>query len=205
MREESRVLGQDEWAAQSTLEKLQSIASQFVALRRGDAFNQLAQDKTSFALKTRRVEYTFEYFRSLLEVQEQRGAKLSVKEIADQNFVNEMRFVTAHMLGITYLVGLNAAALGYFLAFRKLKLYVGIPLTFATYILARNFSMKHCMDQIYYPLLPLYQEVRRHHTVSKQSPSGLSEIDAEAREGQARAPDHRRTDLTRADKKKLAL
>ena len=140
------MLGQAEWAAQSTLEKLQSIASQFVALRRGDAFNRLAQDKTSFMLKTRRVEYTFEYFRSLLEAQQQRGVKLSVKEIADQDFVNEMRYVMAHMLGVTYLVGLNAAAFGYFLAFRKLKLYIGIPVTFATYVLARNLSMKHCVD-----------------------------------------------------------
>ena len=72
-----------------------------------------------------------------------------------------MRFMMAHLMSITYLVGLNAAAISYCLAFRRLKLYVGIPLTFATYILARNFSMKHCMDQIYYPMLPLYQDVRR--------------------------------------------
>ena len=99
-----------------------------------------------------------------------------------------MRFVTAHMLGITYLIGLNAAAFSYLMAFRKLKMYVGIPLTFATYILARNFSMKHCMDQIYYPLLPLYQEVRKHHTVSKQSPQGQSEVSMDAKEEQSRVP-----------------
>ena len=69
MREESRILGQDEWTSLSTVDKLKSIATQFVAMKRGDAFNRLAQDKTSFILKTRRIEYTFEYFRSLLDLQ----------------------------------------------------------------------------------------------------------------------------------------
>ena len=74
--------------------------------------------------------------------------------------MNEMRFVMAHMIGVTYIVGLNAAALSYFLVFRKLKLYVGLPLTFTTYLMARNFSMKHAMDSIYYPIMPLFDEVR---------------------------------------------
>ena len=111
-------------------------------------------------LKTRRIEYTFEHFRNLFFLQSQNDEQMSLKEIADQNFVSEIRFVTGHMMQMTYLVGLNAAAFGYLLAFRKLKHYIAIPLTFTTYILARNFSMKHCMNYIYYPLSSVYQEVR---------------------------------------------
>ena len=74
--------------------------------------------------------------------------------------MSEIRFVTAHLMQMTYLVGLNTAAFSYLLVFRKLKHYIGIPLTFTTYILDRNFSMKHSMNHIYYPLYPVYREIR---------------------------------------------
>ena len=83
-----------------------------------------------------------------------------MKEIADQTFVNEIRYIAANLMQKTYLVGLNTAVFSYLLVFRKLKHYIALPLTFTTYILARNFSMKHCMNHIYYPLYPVYREVR---------------------------------------------
>lgn len=66
------------------------------------------------------------------------------------------------MVSIAYLVGLNAAAFGYFFAFRHLRLYLSIPFTFVTFHLARNFSMKGSINKLYYPIEPLYEEVRRH-------------------------------------------
>ena len=75
-------------------------------------------------------------------------------------------------MSISYLIGFQAAAFGYFGAFRHLKLYVGLPLTVITYALSRNFVLKTCMNRLYYPVEPLYEEVRNHRSVSKATPKG---------------------------------
>jgi len=45
------------------LNRFKSIIKQFLPLSRVDGLGIVAKDKTSFILKTRRIEYTFEYFR----------------------------------------------------------------------------------------------------------------------------------------------
>ncbi len=66
------------------------------------------------------------------------------------------------MIATSYLIGLQSAVFAYFGAFRYLKLYVGIPLTITTFALARNFAMKGSINRLYYPIEPLYEEVRKH-------------------------------------------
>ena len=44
-----------------------------------------AHTETSLILKTRRIEYTLEYFRTQTEVK-------TIKDLADGNFIDEMRF-----------------------------------------------------------------------------------------------------------------
>ena len=102
---------------------------------------------------------------------------MTLKEKADQNFVSELRFLMMRLVGVSYLVGLNCAAFAYFGAFRHLKLYVGVPLTVVTFALARNFSIKGSMDRLYYPMEPLYDEVRKHQTVSEVTPRGATGIE----------------------------
>ena len=112
------------------------------------------------------------------------------------------------MVGISYLIGVQATLFAYFGAFRHLKLYVGLPLTAATFILARNFSMKSCVDRLYYPLDPLYEDVRRHRSVSKATPQGargVREIErtTHMQFEEQRTPLMERDDLSAADKKKI--
>ena len=74
------------------------------------------------------------------------------------------------MVSISYLVGFQAAVFGYFGAFRHLKLYIGIPLTAVTFALSRNLALKSCINRLYYPVEPLYEEVRKHRSISKATP-----------------------------------
>ena len=158
-------------------------------------------------LKTKRLEYTFEFFRSQLQLQLHDPSKMTLKDRADQNFVSELRFLTTRMVSISYLVGLNCAAFAYFAGFRHLKPFVGVPFTLITFYLARNFSMKRCMDRLYYPVEPLYEEVRRHKTVSKATPGGAKGVKdlemATATAEEQRVPLTKRPDLTKADKRKI--
>jgi hypothetical protein len=102
----------------------------------------------SFILKTRRIEYTFNHFR----VKEKENVPQSLKEISDEMFVDEMRFQTARIYGLSYLIGFNSALAAYFLMLRPLKLYLKLPLTFVAFFLAKNFAIGYSIDRIYYPL-----------------------------------------------------
>ena len=66
------------------------------------------------------------------------------------------------MVAASYLIGLQCAAFAYFGALRHMKLYVGLPLTVVTFAMSRNLAMKSCINRLYYPVEPLYDEVRRH-------------------------------------------
>ena len=99
----------------------------------------------SFILKTRRIEYVMEFFRGQIEPK-------SIREMADGNFVDELRFQTARIVGISYICGLNAALISYGFLFRKLKLYLGIPLTLCVYYQTRNLTVRNSLDRIYYPI-----------------------------------------------------
>ena len=60
-------------------------------------------------------------------------------------------------MSLSWLLGLNIAFFGYHLAFKHLKLFVGIPLTVVSFFVSRNLIMRNCMDKIYFPLNPLYE------------------------------------------------
>ena len=132
---------------------------------------------------------------------------MTLKEKADQNFVSELRFLTTRLLGISYLIGINCAAFGYFGVFRHLKLYVGIPLTVIAFALGKNLSMKGSINRLYYPIEPLYEEVRRHQTVSDVTPKGargVRDIEKASQElSDGRVPLTKRKDLSNADKRKI--
>ena len=66
------------------------------------------------------------------------------------------------MVGTSNLVGLNCAVFGYFALFRHMRLYLGVPLTMISYSLGKSFSMKGYINRVYYPIEPLYNEVRSH-------------------------------------------
>ena len=99
-----------------------------------------------------------------------------MKEKADQNFVNELRFLSTRMMGLSVLAGLNFTAFAYFGAIRHFKLYIGIPLTVTTFFLMRNYELKLYMMKMYYSIEPLYEEVRRHQTVSAATPLGAKGV-----------------------------
>ena len=69
--------------------------------------------------------------------------------------------------------------------------------------------MKSYVDRIYYPLEPLYKEIRTHKTVTESNPEGvkgvrqLREALQESVESETRIPIAERTDLTRRDKLKI--
>jgi hypothetical protein len=63
LKEENRVLGEEQWKSMGPFNRFKSIIKQFLPLSRVDGLGIVAKDKTSFILKTRRIEYTFEYFR----------------------------------------------------------------------------------------------------------------------------------------------
>lgn len=111
------------------------------------------------------------------------------------------------MLAVSYLVGLNCAALAYFGALRHFRPYLGIPLTCITFAMARNLSLKGSINKVYYPVEPLYEEVRRHQTVSEVNPQGAKGIRDIERASQviseSNVPLTQRTDLTKADKRKI--
>ena len=120
------------------------------------------KEDVTFMLKTKRLEYTFEFFRGKLAAQLRDPSRLSIKERADQNYISELRFLTTRMVSLSYLVGLNIAAFSYFAAFRHLRLYLCIPLTVTAFSLGRNLSMKGSISRLYAPIEPLYKDVRRH-------------------------------------------
>ena len=165
LREESRLAAINDWNSLDLVTRISSVAQQFIVMPRNaipDDSNPLVKNPVSLQLMTKRLEYTFEYFRGLLRLQLMEPERLTLKEKADQNFVSELRFLTTRMVGISYLLGFNCAAFGYFGLFRHLKLYLCIPFTAITFYLGKNLSLKRSINRLYYPIEPLYEEVRRH-------------------------------------------
>ena len=80
--------------------------------------------------------------------------------MADIQLINEIKFWATKYLVLSYIGGINIAYFAYHLAFKKLRRYVGLPLTFITFFECRNLIMKNCMDKIYFPIEPLYKELR---------------------------------------------
>jgi len=58
----------------------------------------------------------------------------------------------ARIVGISYICGLNAALISYWLLFRNLKVYLGVPLTLCVYYQTRNLTVRNSLDRIYYPI-----------------------------------------------------
>jgi len=75
-----------------------------------------------------------------------RPSILTTIELADLDFIGEMRFLMARMVGVSYVIGLNAALLSYFTVLKHLRPYLGVPLVLVVYMEARNFTMKSMMD-----------------------------------------------------------
>ena len=72
------------------------------------------------------------------------------------------------MVLISYLIGINVASLSYYLFLRsKVKTYMAVPLTMASFAVSKNLSMVSFIDRIYYPIEPSYREIRKHKTVSE--------------------------------------
>ncbi len=82
-----------------------------------------------------------------------------MKDFADIAFMNEIRFQMTRLIGISYLVGINAALISYQCGLKRLKWYVSPILTFAVFFVSRNYVLKNCIDRIYYPLQPVYSDV----------------------------------------------
>ena len=79
-----------------------------------------------------------------------------MKEMADNQLVNEIKFWATKYIILSWIGGLNIAFVGYHLGLKHLKKYIGLPLTFLLFFESRNFLMKNCMDKIYFPIEPLY-------------------------------------------------
>jgi len=69
-------------------------------------------------------------------------------------------------------------------------------------------AMKSCINKLYFPTEPLYEEVRRHRSVSKEMPKGARGVRDIERVTQIlsdeqQTPIMEREDLSPADKKKI--
>ena len=85
--------------------------------------------------------------------------------------MGEVRFWAAKYMLVSWLLGLNIAFFGYHFAFKHIKLYLGLPLTAATFFVSRNLIMRNCMDKIYFPLKPLYDQLKAEEKLSKAAPA----------------------------------
>lgn len=61
---------------------------------------------------------------------------------------------------LSYLGGINVAFFAYNLGLKHMKKYIGIPLTFVLFFETRNILMKNFMNKIYFPIQPLYLQLR---------------------------------------------
>jgi len=132
-----------EWSELPVQNKLRRILSQF--LTNVKVSPDYKHFEPSFMLKTRRIEYTLEFFRNVEKSKTR-------QDVADMQFINEMRFQMTRLVGVSYLIGINSAFASYLFAFHRLKWYVSLPATFTVYFLTRNLVMKHCVDKVYYPI-----------------------------------------------------
>ena len=86
LREESREAAINDWNSTSLVTRVSSVVQQFILMPRatiGDDSNPFLKNPVSLMLKTKRLEYTFEYFRGLLRVQLMEPERLTLKEKAD--------------------------------------------------------------------------------------------------------------------------
>ena len=143
-------------------------------------------------LKTRRVEYTLEYFRG-------RGEPKTIRDVADLSFINEMRFQSTRFIWVSNILGINCAVFSYLGAFRHLRWYMSIPLTFTAYFFTRNLVLKRAIDKIYYPIEPIFKSIRHSHGEKADS---VDKIQGEATKKE-KTLDSERDDLSTQDKAKL--
>ena len=81
------------------------------------------------------------------------------------------------MLGVSAIIGLNAASFTYFFILRnRLKFYLSIPLTVITFFQAKNLATKSFIERAYWPIEPIYEEIRQHQTVTPLTPSGAKGV-----------------------------
>jgi len=66
LRDENREAAVEEWRSLDLQTKMTSVLKQFVNFARAPAAFKGKEEDTSFILKTKRLEYTFEFFRSQL-------------------------------------------------------------------------------------------------------------------------------------------
>ncbi|CDW77492.1 UNKNOWN [Stylonychia lemnae] len=162
IKNDSRDFVQDQYNLTSYISKTKNVFKQFYA--RINPFNELYKDQPSFILKTRRIQYTFERYRQLQEQE----APVTIKDMADRQLVNEIRFWATKYITMAWIGGLNIGYLSYHFGLKKLKRFVGIPLTFIVFFESRNLIMKSCMDKIYFSLEPLYIEMRANDKKKEQ-------------------------------------
>lgn len=121
--------------------------------------------------------------------------------------MSELRFHMTRMYVVSQLVGINAAAFSYFGFWRQFRWYFALPATVITHYLARNFSMNGSISRLYYPLEPLYEEVRRHQSISRENPRGAVGIRdiqySQESLSEEQTPILQRDDLSKADKRKI--
>ena len=82
-------------------------------MSRADPLNLNSQNDIPFILKTRRIEYTLEYFRQIARKRYSNrfGEEyVSVKDRADEQFIGELRFTTNRMFSVSTLIGANIAS-----------------------------------------------------------------------------------------------
>jgi len=78
----------------SRIQRIKGVFQQwwFSNLHRRQPHNDLLKDETTIILKSRRTEYTYEYFGDLYNQKIQQDLPtLSVKEFGDENFIAEMQ------------------------------------------------------------------------------------------------------------------
>lgn len=132
-----------------------------------DKLGIAARDKTNFVLKSRRIDYTFEFFRQTARNRDENPDEFqTVKDQADESFIWTLKFNTLRLISVSTLLGFNVAFFSYYLALRFLKPYVGIPLALGTFLVTRNILCRNSLERIYYPMEPVYQEIRKHRTIT---------------------------------------
>lgn len=128
----------------------------------------------------------------------------SVKDRADEAYIWNLQFNALRLIDFSTLLGINLAFFAHCLVFRRLKYYWQLPLFFVTMLLSRNLISKNCFERIYYPLEPIYYEIRKHRTVSDKNPTGISDPSDLVIEPEYVPVEHR-TDLSPEDKAKARL
>eukprot|EP00347_Sterkiella_histriomuscorum_P017785 403348002 len=163
IKEDSQDFVQAEWTFSSQWNKSKNIFRQFYS--RINPHNSLFKNQPTFMVKTRRIQYVFEKYR---QIQSEKQPS-TLREIADIQLVNEIKFWATKYLILSYVAGINISYFAYHMGLKKLKLYVGLPLTFVVFFESRNIFMKNFMDKIYFPIEPIYNQLREDEKYAKSS------------------------------------